>query len=91
MNNLPDLSLAHNKHARPDAWRDADDDSEKGSTVASSSSAVSTKWLETFHFASYLPINGHLYEMDSLKPYPIDHGTKVFFFILPKFIFSKLF
>ncbi|VDP06773.1 unnamed protein product [Soboliphyme baturini] len=30
---------------------------------------------ETFHFASYLPINGHLYELDSLKAYPVDHGV----------------
>ena len=29
---------------------------------------------EAFHFVSYVPINGRLYELDGLKPYPIDHG-----------------
>ena len=29
---------------------------------------------EAFHFVSYVPINGHLFELDGLKPYPIDHG-----------------
>lgn len=29
---------------------------------------------DTFHFVSYVPINGHLFELDGLKRYPIDHG-----------------
>jgi ubiquitin carboxyl-terminal hydrolase BAP1 len=29
---------------------------------------------EAFHFVSYVPINGRLYELDGLKSYPIDHG-----------------
>ena len=29
---------------------------------------------EAFHFVSYIPLNGHLFEIDGLKPYPIDHG-----------------
>lgn len=29
---------------------------------------------EAFHFVSYVPIDGHLFELDGLKPYPIDHG-----------------
>lgn len=31
--------------------------------------------MEAFHFVSYVPINGRLFELDGLKPYPIDHGT----------------
>ena len=29
---------------------------------------------EAYHYVSYLPIDGHLYEMDGLKPWPLDHG-----------------
>ena len=29
---------------------------------------------EAFHFVSFVPINGRLFELDGLKPYPIDHG-----------------
>ena len=37
-------------------------------------STVRTMDSESFHFVSYVPINGHLFELDGLKPYPIDHG-----------------
>ena len=30
--------------------------------------------MEAFHFVSYVPINGRLFELDGLKPFPIDHG-----------------
>lgn len=30
---------------------------------------------EAFHFVSFVPIGGRLYELDGLKPFPIDHGT----------------
>ena len=37
--------------------------------------AVATvRKLDAFHFVSYVPINGRLFELDGLKPYPIDHG-----------------
>lgn len=29
---------------------------------------------EAFHFVSFVPINGRLFELDGLKPYPMDHG-----------------
>ncbi len=31
--------------------------------------------LDAFHFVSYVPIKGRLFELDGLKPYPIDHGA----------------
>lgn len=30
---------------------------------------------DAFHFVSYVPINGKLFELDGLKPYPMDHGN----------------
>ena len=36
---------------------------------------VSTgKTMEAFHFVGYVLINGHLFELDGLTLYPIDHG-----------------
>ena len=29
---------------------------------------------EAFHFVSYVPIGGRLFELDGLKRFPIDHG-----------------
>ena len=34
--------------------------------------------MEAFHFVSYVPINDRLFELDGLKPYPIDHGETKF-------------
>lgn len=33
-----------------------------------------SRTVEAFHFVSYVPINGQLFELDGLKPYPINHG-----------------
>ena len=35
---------------------------------------ASVRTQEAFHFVSYVPIGGRLFELDGLKPYPIDHG-----------------
>ncbi|XP_033107382.1 ubiquitin carboxyl-terminal hydrolase BAP1-like [Anneissia japonica] len=63
--NMPDLAKIHNRHANPEPRHLP----EKQTGM----SAVRTK--ETFHFVSYLPIGDRLYELDGLKPYPIDHGA----------------
>lgn len=39
-----------------------------------SAESSSTPGAEIFHFICFVPIEGHLYELDGLKPYPIDHG-----------------
>lgn len=42
------------------------------------SHGISTgRTVEAFHFVSYVPIGGRLFELDGLKPYPIDHGTSI--------------
>ncbi|KXJ68377.1 hypothetical protein RP20_CCG003858 [Aedes albopictus] len=63
--NTPELACAHNSHAMPQARRRMD-----------RNSGVSTGRFtgEAFHFVSFVPINGHLFELDGLKPFPMDHG-----------------
>ena len=63
--NTPELACAHNSHAMPQAKRRQD-----------KNTGVSTGRFtgEAFHFVSYVPINGRLFELDGLKPYPQDHG-----------------
>ncbi|KAG5894632.1 hypothetical protein JTB14_026163 [Gonioctena quinquepunctata] len=63
--NTPELACAHNSHAMPLAKRRL----EKGSAVSTGRFTG-----EAFHFVSFVPIGGRLFELDGLKPYPIDHG-----------------
>lgn len=60
---------AHNSHAVPRARRRL----ERGSNPILPASG-SRYTGETFHFVSYVPFNGHLFELDGLKKWPIDHG-----------------
>lgn len=67
--NMVELSRAHNKHARPSNIT-LPLTGRKGSVVSSAHALMP----ETYHFVSYVPINGRLFELDGLKEYPIDHG-----------------
>ena len=64
--NTPELACAHNSHAMPQAKRRQD----------KNTAGVSTGRFtgEAYHFVSYVPINGRLFELDGLKPFPMDHG-----------------
>lgn len=64
--NTPELARAHNSHASSGTKRRLD----------RNSGGVSTGRFtgEAFHFVSFVPINGKLFELDGLKPYPQDHG-----------------
>lgn len=63
--NTPELASAHNSHAMPQAKRRRD----KSVGVPTGRSTG-----DAFHFVSYVPINGKLFELDGLKPFPMDHG-----------------
>ncbi|KRZ07861.1 Ubiquitin carboxyl-terminal hydrolase calypso [Trichinella zimbabwensis] len=69
--NTGELARCHNKHARPDAVRELNKQTNgpvRRSVVYSSSKQA------RFHFSSYIQFDGHLYELDSLKDFPIDLG-----------------
>ncbi|XP_050351117.1 ubiquitin carboxyl-terminal hydrolase calypso isoform X2 [Nymphalis io] len=63
--NTPELACAHNSHAIPQARKKTD----KNAGVPTGRFTG-----EAYHFVSFVPINGHLFELDGLKPYPTDHG-----------------
>ena len=67
--NLPKLAHIHNGYAKPERFKLPEKSSKTEAGVACSKSSV-----DTFHFVSYVPIKGRLYELDGLKPFPIDHG-----------------
>ncbi|XP_001360543.2 ubiquitin carboxyl-terminal hydrolase calypso [Drosophila pseudoobscura] len=64
--NTPELACAHNSHAIPQARRRLE---RTGAGVASCRFTG-----EAFHFVSFVPISGQLFELDGLKPYPMNHG-----------------
>ncbi|KAG1698543.1 Ubiquitin carboxyl-terminal hydrolase BAP1 [Nymphon striatum] len=63
--NSPQLARAHNSHAKPEPQH-----------LHEKSHGLSTsgRKMDAFHFVSYVPIKGHLFELDGLRPFPIDHG-----------------
>uniref|UniRef100_T1IWJ3 Ubiquitin carboxyl-terminal hydrolase n=1 Tax=Strigamia maritima TaxID=126957 RepID=T1IWJ3_STRMM len=62
--NTPELAKAHNSHAKPEPRR----------LHEKSHGIPASRTIEAFHFVSYVPINGQLFELDGLKPHPINHG-----------------
>lgn len=72
--NTPELAFAHNSHAMPQARRRHERIA--GATTSSRIGIPTGRAAcEAFHFISFVPINGHLFELDGLKPFPMDHGT----------------
>lgn len=71
ISNMLELSQAHNKHAKPSQLMVSPMISARRGSVMSSAHALLP---ETYHFVSFVPINGRLIELDGLKELPIDHG-----------------
>ena len=71
ISNMLELSCAHNKHAKPSQLMVSPMVSTRRGSVMSSAHALLP---ETYHFVSFVPINGRLIELDGLKELPIDHG-----------------
>ena len=71
ISNMLELSCAHNKHAKPSQLMMSPMISTRRGSVMSSAHALLP---ETYHFVSFVPINGRLIELDGLKELPIDHG-----------------
>merc|ERR1719334_3115263 len=63
--NCPELAMAHNSHAVPRARR-------RTERMTGAPTTGSRYTGEAFHFVSYVPINGRLFELDGLKKFPID-------------------
>lgn len=66
ISNTPELACAHNAYAGAHTKQRQ----EKSNGVSSGQRTSG----DTFHFVCFLPIDGHLYELDGLKPYPMNHG-----------------
>ncbi|CAG7821720.1 unnamed protein product [Allacma fusca] len=66
--NTPELAKAHNSHATPAAAKPRPSENKTPGFPTGRFTG------EAFHFVSYVPINGRLFELDGLKPFPIDHG-----------------
>uniref|UniRef100_H2Z1R8 Ubiquitin carboxyl-terminal hydrolase n=1 Tax=Ciona savignyi TaxID=51511 RepID=H2Z1R8_CIOSA len=65
--NIPELAFSHSKHARPETNPLLDMQNKPNGIT-------STRTMEAFHYTSYFPLHGRLFELDGLKPFPIDHG-----------------
>lgn len=75
------LFKAHNSYAKPELnnskqqmSRQSSDSKLSTSTSSSNLLTSNTNTNDVFHYVSFVVVNNHLYELDGLKPYPIDHG-----------------
>lgn len=72
--NTPELASAHNSHASFYDIPDSLNEKLPSATTSRSSANQIRVTADSFHFISFVPINGRLYELDGLKRHPLDHG-----------------
>ena len=72
--NTPELASAHNSHASFYDIPDSLNEKMPSATTSRSSANQIRLTADSFHFISFVPINGRLYELDGLKKHPLDHG-----------------
>lgn len=72
--NTPELAAAHNSHACIYDIPDCGSEKMPAATTARSLANQVRVTADSFHFVSYVPIRGRLYELDGLKRFPVDHG-----------------
>lgn len=72
--NTPELAAAHNSHACIYDIPDCGSEKMPAATTARSLANQVRVTADSFHFVSYVPIRGRLYELDGLKKFPVDHG-----------------
>lgn len=72
--NAPELAAAHNSHACIYDMPDCGNEKMPAATTARSLANQVRVTADSFHYVSYVPIRGRLYELDGLKKFPVDHG-----------------
>ena len=72
--NTPELAAAHNSHACIYDVPDCGSEKMPAATTARSIANQVRVAADSFHYVSYVPIRGRLYELDGLKRFPLDHG-----------------
>lgn len=67
MTNSDAIRVVHNSFSTPNPFVDDEDIPDPNDIDAENDGL--------YHFIGYIEKNGHIYELDGLRPYPIDHGA----------------
>ncbi len=70
---MPSFSSAYNQYQTSASSLSCSSNS-YGKLISTTEGVSTQPGAELFHFICFVPIEGRLYELDGLKPFPIDHG-----------------